>query len=105
MNKTEQIYLRETRTKLNNVDELWRGIEDTIDKLEEAVSYQDEAAGFIGEAEIAMDKLHGDMRSFDPDMAEELEIYQRQINELADDADQAHQALDKIRRAFKEFLK
>ena len=107
MNTAEQIYLRETRTKLRDVtfEEFVRNVEATIDALEEAVSFADEAAARMGDVEVAMDKLTNDANSIDPEMGEEIEIYQRQMRELADDADVAYVALDKIHRAFKKFLK
>jgi hypothetical protein len=108
MNIAEQIYLRETRTThLKDVtyEEFVRNVEVAIDTLAEAVTYMDEAAGRISDAEIAVDKLAHDAKSLDPDMGDEVELYLRQMVELADDADSAYQALDKIHRAFKKLLK
>lgn len=102
MNQAEQIYLRHTRSALT-VTTLQKDIQRLQDNMKDAADAMDEAAARLAETLIQCEHTMAEAREINMvDMEDELEIYHRQLIELADDADQGYQACEKIERAFKQ---
>lgn len=102
MNTAEQIYLRHTRSALT-VTTLQKHIERLQRQMKDAVDAVDEAAARLAEVQIQCEHTMAECREVNMhDLEDELEIYNRQLIELYDDADHAYGACDKLERAFKQ---
>ena len=105
MNKTEQIYMRHTRAVHLGVDALEKDAKELEKELRDAVDALDEAAARLAEAQIQCEHTMASARELNmEDINDELEVYDRQLQELAQDADTMYSQTDKIYDAIKKLL-